>query len=99
MLAQTRVSQSDLEAELDQTLAALQEIDRWYDWESGLLQLHPNPIKQGLIKGLEERHRRNREPYVQHLAQIYHALNSNRLFENSRLLSMKAPTGLRPLSL
>lgn len=99
MSDQTRVSQSALEAELAQTLAALQEIDRWYDWESGLLQSHPNPIKQGLIKGLQERHRQNREPYVRHLAQIYHALNSTRLFENSCLLSIKAPTGPNPVTL
>ncbi|MBJ6127015.1 hypothetical protein [Microvirga splendida] len=78
---------SDLEKELQDTLGALKEIERWYDWEHTLIQSHPTLVRQRMEADLEERRRQNREPYVQHLAQVYQVLNSRRMFEGSNLLS------------
>lgn len=77
----------DLEKEIQDTLEALKEIERWYDWERTLIQSHPTLVRERMGADLEERRRQNREPYVHHLAQVYQILSSRRMFEGSSLLS------------
>ena len=83
---------SDLEGELQDTLAALKQIDCWYDWELKLIQSHPVLVRERLEASLKERRRKSREPYVLHLAQVYQILGSRNMFKNHTLLAVGSAT-------
>lgn len=74
------VNLHELDRELQETIGALAEIDRWYESERNLLLTLPEPVRAGLCEDLERRQRRNREPYVRHLAEVYHMIVSTKLF-------------------
>lgn len=73
----------EMEKEIQTTLDALGEIDRWYDTERNLLLSYPEPIRPRLADDLDKRHERNREPYVRHLAYLYQMIVSNQIFASS----------------
>ncbi len=83
MPASSEINFQELDKELQSTLSALGEIDRWYDTERELIMTFPEPVRSGLANDLERRHRQNREPYVHYLAEVYHTMVSAKLFCNS----------------
>ncbi len=87
MKNQSKTSLPDLEVAIHDTLAAIAEIDRWYDLERKDLGSRPEPIRKGLAEEIERRCRQNREPYVRHLAHLYQMMVSARIFGDPALLS------------
>ncbi|MBD2750349.1 hypothetical protein IC232_27190 [Microvirga sp. BT688] len=83
MPAHSEINLHELNRELQETLGALGEIDRWYDAERSLLMDLPEAVRAGLTNDIERRHKQNREPYVHHLAQVYHKILSAKLFNNT----------------
>ncbi len=83
MPAQSEINLSELDRELQITLGALGEIDRWYEAERSLLMNLPEAVRAGLTTDIERRHRQHREPYVQHIAEVYHKIMSVKLFNNA----------------
>jgi hypothetical protein len=73
----------ELEKGIQTALDALGEVDRWYETERSLLLGYPEPIRPRLADDLDKRHARNREPYVRHLAYLYHLIVSTQMFANS----------------
>ena len=76
----------DLEPELQATLSVLARIETAYLQERGDLERWPGPdaIKQRLAHVLEERHRHDREPYVQRLAELHMRIMSLTMFRSLR---------------
>jgi hypothetical protein len=70
----------DLEGAVRRTVSALAEIDSWYEGERKDLQSFPENVRSRLMQDLQNRHLRNREPYVRYLAQIYRMMVAERLF-------------------
>lgn len=60
-------------AELQSALAALADLEAQYETDRERLQAWagPDTIKQKFAAQLEERHQREREPYVQRLADLH----------------------------
>jgi hypothetical protein len=70
-------SPDDLLAELQSTLATLADIEVWYEADRERLEAWdgPDAIKKKFAAQLEERHQREREPYVQRLADLHCSMN------------------------
>ncbi len=73
-LAQTSSYPDDLLSELQATLAALADLEVRYEIDQEQLEgwTGPEAIKKRFAAQLEERHQREREPYVQRLAYLHH---------------------------
>lgn len=71
MRERKQASLSILEDEIRSTLAAVAEVDCWYDLERGNLDLYPEAIRSDVAAQIERRHRINRQPYVLHLAHLH----------------------------
>jgi hypothetical protein len=84
----TNVYPDDLEPELQATLSVLANIETQYEQERGNLEcwLGPDAIKQRLARELEERHGRDREPYVQRLADLHTRIMSLTMFRGLRTM-------------
>ncbi|MBM6583589.1 hypothetical protein ILT44_25655 [Microvirga sp. BT689] len=80
------VNLHELDRELQETISALAEIDRWYESERNLLLTLPEPARAGLREDLERRQRQSREPYVRRLAEVYHMIMSTKLFRTQNSL-------------
>jgi hypothetical protein len=65
---------NDLLAELQSTLATLADIEVRYEADRERLEAWAGPeaIKEKFAAQLEERHQRDREPYVQRLADLHY---------------------------
>ncbi len=65
---------NDLLAELQSTLATLADIEVRYEADRERLEAWAGPeaIKEKFAAHLEERHQRDREPYVQRLADLHY---------------------------
>ena len=76
----------DLEPQLQATLTVLAHIETAYQQERGHLERWPGPdsIKRRLARVLEERHRHEREPYVQRLAELHTRIMSLTMFRGLR---------------
>jgi hypothetical protein len=64
----------DLTSEFQTTLAALADVEVQYKMDRDRLEAWEGPeaIKQRFSAQLEERHQREREPYVQRLTDLHH---------------------------
>jgi hypothetical protein len=73
-LTQASSYPDDLLSDLQTTLAALADVEVWYEIDREQLEgwTGPDAIKKRFVAQLEERHRRDREPYVQRLADLQH---------------------------
>lgn len=78
----------DIEPELQATLSILAGIETRYEQERESLACWPGPdaIKARLAHVLEERHRHNREPYVQRLAELHTRIMSLTMFRGLRTM-------------
>ena len=76
----------DLQRLLQATLSALASIETEYEHERGRLADWPGPdlIKQRLVRELESRHRHDREPYAQRLAELHTRIMSLTMFRGLR---------------
>ncbi len=83
MRTSSEINLQELDRELQVTLGALGDIDRWYDAERSFIMTFPEPVRLGLANDLERRHKQNREPYVHHLAEVYQTIMSAKLFGNN----------------
>jgi hypothetical protein len=72
-LPQTSSYPDDLLSELQGTLAALADLEVQYESDRERLQAWdgPDAIKRKFAAQLEEHHQRDREPYVQRLADLH----------------------------
>ena len=84
----TAVYPDHLEPELQATLSALACIETQYEQERDDLECWsgPDAIKQRLTRELEERHRHDREPYVQRLAELHTRIMSLTMFRGLRTM-------------
>jgi hypothetical protein len=84
----TAIYPDDLEPELRATLSVLARIETQYEQERGDLERWPgsDAAKQRLSRELEERHRRDREPYVQRLAELHTRMMSFTMFRGLRTM-------------
>lgn len=71
-----------LEKALDDALSRLTELDAHYEAERASLESWSGPdrLKPRLRRDLDRRHRREREPLVQHLAALHQRITSLTLF-------------------
>jgi hypothetical protein len=78
------VDLSDLAPEIRDALAALAEVESRYEQDHECLEgwSGPKDIRLGLLDHLEARHRQERQPLVEHLAELYqHAMTAS-MFRN-----------------
>lgn len=80
MQGRSKISLSDLELDIQATLAAVNEIDRWYNLEREKLGSYPEAIRNEIATEIEQRRRLNRQPYVLHLAHLHQMIVSTRIF-------------------
>jgi hypothetical protein len=75
---QTPWHPGDLLAELQATLAMLADIEVRYEMDREQLEVWDGPeaIKQKFAAQLNERHQRDREPYVQRLTDLHHRITT-----------------------
>ena len=78
----------DLEPAIQETLSILADIEMHYEEERGQLERWrgPDAVKSRLADHLETRHRQEREPYVQRLAELHQRMMSLTMFRNLRTL-------------
>ena len=76
---------ADLEPTLRQVLSDLADLDLQYDEQRAALDHWPGPevMKQQLAHELQERHRRDRAPYVHWLTELQHSIRALALCRNS----------------
>jgi len=73
---------SDVHGAIQDTLAALAELERRYEERRASLERWPDRGggKQRLLQALEAQHRRDRQPYVQQLAELHQRMMSATMF-------------------
>jgi hypothetical protein len=96
MQERSRTSLSNLEAAIQDTLATIVEIDRWYDLELGELDFYPEAIRGEVAAKIEQRRRLNRQPYVLHLAHLHQMIVSARIFGDPAVSLRPRRTGSSP---
>jgi hypothetical protein len=79
---------ADLEPAIRETLSILADIEMHYEEERGQLERWggPEAVKSRLARHLEARHRQEREPYVQRLADLHQRMMSLTMFRDLRTL-------------
>lgn len=79
-----QVDLSDLTPEIRDALAALAEIESRYEQDRERLEgwNGPRNIRRGLFNHLEARHRKERQPLVEHLAELYQRAMTASMFRN-----------------
>jgi hypothetical protein len=80
MQERRKISSSALETAIQDTLAAVVEIDRWYDLKGKELDLYPKAIRSEVAAEIKRLHRMNRQPYVLHLSRRHQMIVSGRIF-------------------
>jgi hypothetical protein len=82
--ARVEIALSGLSPEIRTTLAALSDIEARYesDWESLKGWSGPEAAKERLLDLLKARHRREREPLVQKLAELHQSQTFAAMFRN-----------------
>lgn len=88
---------SDLEAAIQVSLAAIAEIDRWYDWERQGLGVYPEAMRNDVAEEIAQRQRLNRQPYVLHLAHLHQMIVAARIFGNPAVSLQHRRSGTFPL--
>jgi hypothetical protein len=68
MQERRKISSSVLETVIQDTLAAVVEIDCWYDLELKELDFYPKAIRSEVAAEIRRLHRLNHQPYVLHLS-------------------------------
>jgi hypothetical protein len=86
-VAPAGVSAPDLTPEIHSTLQALANVETRYSAERDSLGQWPGPraVKERLLAQLERRHARERQPLVQHLADLQREMTSANIFAGIRL--------------
>jgi len=81
-----RLDPDDLQRELQAILSVLASLESRYEHERGRLAVWSGPesIRQRLARELEERHRHDREPYAQRLAELHTRIMSLTMFRGLR---------------
>ncbi len=82
--AQVEIDPSGLSPEIRTALAALSDIDARYESDREGLKgwSGPESARQRLLNLLEARHQREREPLVQHLAELHQNLTFASMFRS-----------------
>ncbi|WP_414475093.1 hypothetical protein [Microvirga sp. M2] len=96
MRERSKTAPADLEAAIQASLAAIAEIDRWYEWERRSLGVYPEAMRNDVAVEIARRQRLNRQPYVLHLAHLHQMIVAARIFGNPAVSSRRRRSGILP---
>ncbi|MEZ0167597.1 hypothetical protein [Microvirga sp. TS319] len=96
MRERSKTALADLEAAIQVSLAAIAEIDRWYDWERESLEVYPEAMRNDVAVEIARRQRLNRQPYVLHLAHLHQMIVAARIFGNPAISLRHRRSGVFP---